>query len=157
MPDNTCVFEKVEATIKVRGNKEASSVIKRTQFPLMLASLTKPVINFDLMKQKQFHNGQMYVVLSEGTSLDRLYLTGAYNPSVIRADPRTFHEYERMRQECILYLPYYAGLSDDSIKVILLNTRVFIHAVDINGDPILLCSDILCLTETAFAWSKYLR
>ena len=38
-------------------------------------SLEKAVICFDLLKQRSFNNGQMYVALSRVTSLDGLYLT----------------------------------------------------------------------------------
>ena len=73
----------------IRANKYSSPVIKRTQFPLMLAwactvhkvqglSLHKVVISFELVKQRSFNNGQMYVALSRVTSFIGLFLTGAY-------------------------------------------------------------------------------
>ena len=88
---NWVPIEKTEASIKIRSNKSTSPVIKRTQFPLMLAwactvhkvqglSLDKVVISFDLEKQRGFKCGQMYVALSRVTSLQGLFLTGRYNP-----------------------------------------------------------------------------
>ena len=153
-------IERAEAAIKIRGNKECSSVIERIQFPLMLAwactvhkvqglSLIKVVVSFDLLKQKQFNCGQMYVALSRVTSLDGLFLIGEYKSSAIRADPRISLEYGCMQNERSIEEPRYSPLTDNSIKVALLNTRSFCkHAVDINKDPILLETDILCLTET---------
>ena len=54
------------------------------------------VISFNLFKQR--NNGQMYVALSRVTSLDGLYLTGEYNASAIKADPRATIEYNNMRE-----------------------------------------------------------
>ena len=153
-------IERAEAAIKIRGNKECSSVIERIQCPLMLAwactvhkvqglSLIKVVVSFDLLKQKQYNCGQMYVALSRVTSLDGLFLIGEYKSPAIRADPRVSLEYGCMQNERSIEEPRYSPLTDNSIKVTLLNTRSFCkHAVDINKDPILLETDILCLTET---------
>ena len=79
--------------------KSSSPEIKRTQFPLMLAwactvhkvqgkQFKECVISFDLLKQRSWNSGQMYVALSRVTSLDGLYLIGEYNSSAIKADPR---------------------------------------------------------------------
>ena len=105
--------KKAEASIMIRGNKDSSPVIKRTQFPLMLAwactvlkvqglSLDKAVISFNLLKQRSFNNGQMYVTLSKVTSLNGLFLIGQYKSSAIKADPRVLQQYDRMRGECVL-------------------------------------------------------
>ena len=83
------------------------------------------VVSFDLLKQKQFNCGQMYVALSRVTSLDGLFLIGEYKSSAIRAGPRVSLEYGCMQNERSIEEPRY-----------------------INKDPILLETDILCLTET---------
>ena len=152
--------EKAESNIMIRANKESSPVIKRTQFPLMLAwactirkvqglSLDKAVISFNLLKQRSFNNGQMYVALSRVTSLNGLFLTGQYKASVVKADPRALQEYERMRRECLLEPLCNADTSDYALVITLLNTRSLQkHAIDIFNDHVLLNTDVLCLTET---------
>ena len=49
------------------------------------------VISFDLVKQKNFSYGQMYVALSRVTSLNGLYLIGEFNLAYIRGDPRAIY------------------------------------------------------------------
>ena len=103
-------IEKAEANIRIRTNKDSSPAVTRTQFPLMLAwgctvhkfqclTLEEVVISFDLVKQKNFNYGQMYVPLSRVTSLSGLYLIGEFNLSYIRPDPRTIYEHHKMRNE----------------------------------------------------------
>ena len=154
-------IEKAESSIIIRINKDSSPVIKRTQFPLMLAwactvhkvqglSLDRAVISFQLLKQRSFNNGQMYVALSRVTSLNGLFLTGEYKSSAIKADTRASQEYERMRRECEIEPLYNAdSISEATLTVTLLNTRsLHRHAVDISHDQVLLNTDVLCLTET---------
>ena len=61
--------------IRIKSNKNSSFVINRTQFPLMLAwactvlkvqglSLSKIIVRFQLLKQQNFHFGQIYVALN---------------------------------------------------------------------------------------------
>ena len=88
---HNCVpVERVETKIKIRTTKSSSPEIKRTQFPLMLAwactvhkvqgkQFKECVISFDLLKQRSWNNGQMYVALSRVISLKGLYLIGEYN------------------------------------------------------------------------------
>ena len=76
-------IEKKTVDIRIKSNKSSSPVIKRTQFPLMLAwactvhkvqglSFNKVVVGFQLLKQQNFHYGQIYVALSRVTSLEEL-------------------------------------------------------------------------------------
>ena len=144
----------------IRAHKDSSPVIKRTQFPLMLAwactihkvqglSLDKAVSSFNLLKQRSFNNGQMYVALSRVTSLNGLFLTGKYKSSVIKADSRALDEYNRLRTECVLEPIHKTVASDATLMMTLLNTRSFYkHAIDISHDQVLLNTDVLCLTET---------
>ena len=91
----------------------------------------------------------MYVTLSRVTSLNGLFLTGQYNSSAIKADPRALQEYDRMRRECVLELLHKDDASNDVLTITLLNTRSFHkHAIDIYHDRVLLNTDVLCLTET---------
>ena len=159
---HNCVpVERVETKIKIRTTKSSSPEIKRTQFPLMLAwactvdkvqgkQFKECVISFDLLKQRRWNNGQMYVALSRVISLKGLYLIGEYNSVAIRADPRATIQYETMRQNhtmrsidtCSTESPY-------SLTISLLNTRSLKkHAIDIDADEILKECDILFLTET---------
>ena len=112
-------------------------------------SLDKAVICFNLLKQRSFNNGQMYVALSWVTSLNGLFLTGEYKASAIKADSRASQEYERMRAECALEPLCNTDTSDDTLVIILLNTRsLHRRAIDIFADQELLNTDVLCLAET---------
>ena len=113
-------------------------------------SLDKAVISFDLLKQRSFNYGQMYVALSRVTSLNGLYLSGEYKSSAIKADPRAIHEYERMRDESVITPNANCGmLTDNSLTITLLNVRSLPkHAIDISHSEMLLQTDVFCFTET---------
>ena len=59
----------------------------------------KCVISFDLLKQRTWNSGQIYVALSRVTSLDGLYLIGENNSLAIKAELRATIEYETMRKD----------------------------------------------------------
>ena len=154
-------IEKYCASIKVKSNKPSSPVIKRTQFPLMLAwactihkvqglSLGKAVISFDLERQRGFKCGQMYVALSRVTSTDGKFLTGTYTSNAIRADPSVTKEYERLRNASVLQPAKSINeITNESLTITLVNVRSFNkHATDISVDNTFINSDILALTET---------
>ena len=76
--------------IKVKENWPYSPEIQRTQFPMKLAwactvhkvqgwTLDSVVFGFELLKQKQFNGGQVYVALSRVKLLSQLYLLGDIN------------------------------------------------------------------------------
>ena len=64
-------------------------------------SLTQIVISFQLLKQRQFNYGQMYVALSRVTTLESLYILGLFTEDSIRANPLALVEYSRMCTESI--------------------------------------------------------
>ena len=101
-------------------------------------SLDKAVISFDLLKQRSFNYGQMYVALSRVTSLNGLYLTGEYKSSAIKADPRAIHEYDRMREESFITPNADCRmLAYNSLTITLLNIRsIPKHAVDIGHSDV---------------------
>ena len=153
-------ISRTEAKISINaGSNRKGSVIRRTQFPLMLSyactvhkvqglSLENVVVSFNLERQKTFNYGQMYVALSRATSLNGLFLLGSLKKNAIKADPRAIQEYDRLRQEASIK-PVCSVLTDDSLTVTLLNTRSLIkHAIDIALDKSITDTDLLCLTET---------
>ena len=157
--NNWVPIERVEASIKLKVNKDSSPIIKRTQFPLKLSwpctvhkvqglSLAHAVVCFDLNKQRTFNYGQMYVALSRVTSLKGIFLTGQYKRNCIKSNPKTVLEYDRLRNETIEDLGI-LPLEEASLTISLLNTRSLTkHVVDIARDETIYLSDIICLTET---------
>ena len=64
-------------------------------------SIEKGVVDFNLLRQKQFNQGQMYTALSRVTSYDGLYLTGEFTKSAIKVNRQAEKEYERLRNSSI--------------------------------------------------------
>ena len=160
-------IEKATINIKIKSSKSSSPVIKRTQFPLMLAwacsvhkvqglSLSKIVVSFQLMRQRNFNFGQIYVALSRVTSFEGLFILGTFNVNAIRANPKAIEEYNRMRSESMLTIDNTVDVDDNTLTVTLLNTRSFRkHAVDLGCDERLTKSDIICLTETRLRYHQF--
>ena len=104
--------EETTVNIRINSNKNSSPVIKRTQFPLALAwactvqvlSVSKVVVSFQLLKQRNFYYEQIYVALSRVTSHEELYILGSSNLKSIRASPQAFDEYSRLRLERMLLI-----------------------------------------------------
>ena len=156
-------LQPVLAKIKIRPNKLSSPEIQRTQFPLTLAyavsihkvqglSLTNVVISFDLVKQRTFNYGQIYVALSRATSLNGIHVLGTLENKHVKADPRVHEEYERLRNSSNRYLTIQTNENhhDDAVLTIcLLNIRSLRnHSIDIKYDSTIMNSDIIALTET---------
>ena len=91
-------IEKTEVDIKIKSSKTSSPVTERTQYPLILAwactvykvqgvSLTQILVSLQLLKQRQFNYGQIYVALSRVTTLEGLYILGPFTEDSIRANP----------------------------------------------------------------------
>ena len=76
-----------KSNISIPPKSGVPPVIRRTPFLLMLActvhkvqvlTLEEIVVNFDLLKQKQFNYGQTYFSLSRVISLRGLYLNSEF-------------------------------------------------------------------------------
>ena len=154
-------IEPVLAKIKIRPGKASSPEIQRVQFPITLAwactihkvqglTLEKVVISSELIKQRAFNYGQIYVALSRATSLQGLYILGKIESNHIKANPKVLKEYQRLRNECIV--PHFTTVLQDNfsfLTISLLNIRSLKkHSIDIKFDSRVFNSDIIALTET---------
>ena len=155
-------IQPVLTRIKVRPGKPSSPEIQRVQFPITLAyactvhkvqglSLANVVISFDLVRQRSFNYGQVYVALSRSTSLNGIHILGQIEAKHVKTDGRVHKEYERLRNISSLTMqPTNQTLQDKTILTMcLLNVRSLRkHSIDIMYDLNILNSDIIALTET---------
>ena len=126
-------LQKCDADIPIcKGS--ISSIIKRTQFLLMLSwtctihkvqglSLKEGVVNFDIQDQKTFGQGQMYTALSRVSSYDKLFCVRKFEPSSIKVNVSALQEYERLRQNIIFENIENIFVTDDTITILLLNVK----------------------------------
>ena len=106
--DKVIPIQKVEANIKI--NKSSSETFKRSQFPLTLAwactvhkvqgvTRQKTVVSLELVKQRTFLPGQIYVALSRSISLPKLNILSDFDPNTIGANQSALEQYEYLRKE----------------------------------------------------------
>ena len=153
-------IEKTEVDIKIKSSKTSSPVTKKTQYPLLLAwactvhkvqglSLTQVVVSFQLLKQRPFNYGQIYVALGRVTTLEGLYILGPFTEDAITVNPLALVEYSRMRSKSIASVKIFEDTHQELLIVTLLNFRSLNeHVTDLVLDERLTKSDIICLTET---------
>ena len=149
-----------DTLIKVKHRNVNSPTIRRTQFPLTLSwactvhkvqglSLERAVISFDLLKQKSFNAGQMYVALSRVKCMNGLHLTGTYNRNAIKVNTKASDEYERLQKESPFTPNEFIYTTSDNFVFVLLNCRSLKrHASDISSDKEVSGCDAVFLTET---------
>ena len=151
--------------IKIKPGKPSSSEIQRTQFPLTLAyactvhkvqglTLKNVVISFDLLKQRSFNYGQIYVALSRSTTLQGLHILGNIEMKHVKANPKVDKEYERLRKissiTSSLSSEHELAVSNTGVTVSLLNIRSLRkHSIDIRYDHNMFNSDILAFNDDA--------
>ena len=160
---NGVPIERITVDIKTKVKKDASTSIKRTQFPLRLSwactvhkvqglSLKQVVVGFDLIKQKAFNHGQIYVALSRASFLLGLFLIGTFNSNVITADERAKNEYQRLRDSSLT-----ENVSrNSSLSISCCNVRSLKkHVSDIKTDSEILRSEVILCTETQISDGDY--
>ena len=153
------------AKIKVRQGKRSSPEIIRVQFPITLAwactvhkvqglTLNNVVVSFNLLRQKSFNYGQIYVALSRATSLKGMHILGKIEKRQIRSDPRVHEEYERLRNLSVCVIEPKVGLqntlqNNKVLRICMLNIRSLRkHSIDLMCHHQIFSCDILTLTET---------
>ena len=159
--NNVVPIEPVLARIKIRPGKASSPEIQRVQFPITLAwartvhkvqglTLNKVVLCTDLIKQRAFNYGQVYVALTRATSLQGLFILGKIESKHVKANPKVLQEYERLRNECIVPDSITTLRQDStSLTISTLDIRSLKkHSIDVKFDLQLFNSDIIGFTET---------
>ena len=110
-------------------------------------TLENIVISFNLIKQRAFNYGQIYVGLSRSTSLQGMHILGQIESKHVKANRKVSEEYQRLRtiSRSTTLLP-----NDVNVFTIsLLNIRSLKkHSIDIKFDSRLFNSDVIALTET---------
>ena len=102
-------IQRIEANIII--SKNSSKTFKRIQFPLTLAwactvhkvqgltLLNSTVVSLELIKQRSFSPGQIYVALSRSTSLSKLNILSDFDPKIIKPNHLALEHYEYLRKE----------------------------------------------------------
>ena len=113
-------------------------------------TLDKVVLCTDLIKQRAFNYGQIYVALSRATSLQGLFILGQIESKHVKANPKVLQEYERLRNECMVPDSITTLQHDSTLLTIsTLNIRSLKkHSIDVKFDLQLFNSDIIGFTET---------
>ena len=106
-------IQRIKANIII--SKNSSETFKRTQFPLTLAwactvhkvqGLTlfnSTVVSLELIKQRSFSSGQIYVALSRSASLSTLNILSDFDPKIIKPNHLALEHYEYLRKEKNLF------------------------------------------------------
>lgn len=111
------------------------------------------VYSFDLLKQRSFNYGQIYVALSRSTSLQGLHILGNIEMKHVKANPKVDEEYEKLREissiTSSLSSEHELAVSNTGVTISLLNIRSLRkQSIDIKYDENMFNSDILAFTET---------
>ena len=136
-------IDKKGLDIRIKPNRNSSPVIKKTQFSLMLAwkctvhmvqsiSLPQIVMRFQLLKQRNFNYGQIYVAVSRVKCFEGLYVLDSLTFKAIRANPRVLDEYNGPRSESMLVVRKENLVDKKGLMITLLNIRFLNkHAIDL--------------------------
>ena len=150
-------IEPTQTRFKIRPGKPSSPEIQRMQFPITLAwactvhkvqglTLDKTVISFELLKQRFFNYGQVYVAISRSTTLQGIHILGQIEHRHVRTNPRVHEEYKRLRSTLE---PPVQTASNRHMSITLLNVRSLKkHSLDIKCHFSIFDSDLIALTET---------
>ena len=111
-------------------------------------TINKVVLSTELVKQRTFNYGQIYVALSRATSLNGLYILGQVVCKHIKTNPKVLSEYQRLSNNCLVSNEKVVNDSCNEFLIGLLNVRSLRkHSIDIKYDSKLFKSDVLAFNE----------
>lgn len=154
-------IEPILARFRIRPGKPSSPEIQQMQFPITLAwactvhkvqglTLDKTIISFELVKQRFFNYGQIYVAISRSTTLQGIHILGQIEHRHVRTNPKVYEEYRRLRSTSALEPPVQIAF-DRQMSIALLNVGSLKkkHSLDIKFHFIIINNDLIALRETA--------
>ena len=149
-------IQRTEPNITI--SKKFSETFKKTQFPLTLpwactvhkvqglTPLNSTVVSLELIEQRSFSPGQIYVALSRSTSFSKLNMLSDFDPKIINPNHLALEHYEYLRKEKNLFTQ-----RSSLTKTFLarLNMRGLVkNILNFTGDSRLLHVPLICLTES---------
>ena len=143
-----------------KSKKNVVSTARVIQFPVKVAfaatahkiqgqTIKKPKkVVVDLMSV--FQAAMAYVMLSRVESIEQLYILETFDESKIYANQQAIKEFERMNSMSVNKRPtVWNSVSEEKIRISVLNCGSLRTKKDhIEADPVLMLSDVICLTET---------
>ena len=149
-------IQRTEPNITI--SKKFSETFKKTQFPLTLpwactvhkvqglTPLNSTVVSLELIEQRSFSPGQIYVALSRSTSFSKLNMLSDFDPKIINPNHLALEHYEYLRKEKNLFTQRFSLTKTFLAR---LNMRGLVkNILNFTGDSRLLHVPLICLTES---------
>ena len=155
------MIEKVSFNFSLsKSKKNIVSTARVIQFPVKVAfATTAHKIQGQTVKKPQkvvvdlrsvFQPAMAYVMLSRVESIEQLFILEQFDDSKIYGNKKAIDEFERMNKIAVNHRPTeWNNLKEYRERISVLNCGSLRTKIDhIKNDPVLLISDIICLTET---------
>ena len=102
----------------------------------------------ELVKQRTFSPGQIYVALSQSTLLSKLNTISNFDPKIVQSNHLALNHYEYLRKENYLFTTTF--LQKKSFVALLNVRRMFTNVSNFMSDSKLIDVPFVCLTETQY-------
>ena len=102
----------------------------------------------ELVKQRTFSPGQIYVTLSQSTLLSKLNIISNFDPKIVQPNHLALNHYEYLRKENNIFTT--TVLQKKSFVALLNVRRMFTNVSNFMRDSKLIDVPLVCLAETQY-------